>query len=964
MQSNLQQEGAVQWQKATEENAMMTQTQTREAVSFGPFSLVPNERLLTRDGKPVDLGTRALDIVLALVARPQEVVGKDVLLRAVWPGVTVEESSLRFHIAGLRKVLGDGKDGARYITTLPGRGYCFVAPVARSSDRGETQAPAARAHETNLPARPIGMLGRDDDVARLSSLLGFVRLVTVVGAGGIGKTTVAAALGHHLMQSFSGSVLFVDLGMLSDPKLVATAVASMLGLSVQAEDATPALIAYLREKPLLLILDTCEHLIEAVATLAARIFAEAPRVQILATSRETLQVEGEHVYRLEPLACPPDDPGLTAAVARTFPATQLFVERAVASGARLDLSDAEAAIVVAICRKLDGVALAIELAARRVGSYGLDQTAQLLDQRLTLLWVGPRTAPARQKTLQATLDWSYGLLSEVERIVLRRLAIFVGHFSLDAALAVATGDSVDHVAVFTAIDSLVAKSMVATRPVGAMMRYRLLDTTRAYALEMSLADAEFPELAVRHATYYRRWLEQAATDWPALSSGADRTPYFAGINNVRAALEWCFGTNGDLGMGVGLAAAAAPFFWAMSLLPECHRWSQQALQALGEAGSGSSEEMHLQAGLGTALMNMHGGSDAARAALERSLAVAKERGDAPGQMGLLGMLHMFHLRGGEYRTALSYIRRSSTVAESSEDPAAIALAHCMSGRLSLVMGDLGKAQTALDASQRYWSRPQPTSTIYLAADRHYRPGIALARTLWLRGFPTQAVERAERTIDDVKDHPVSLTGALAWAIGGFLWAGEVDRAEAHTDQFIADAASHALGPNVAVGLGLKGQLAICRDHAEAGVTYLRSSLEKLHAARYRLMNTEFSISLAQGLAAMGRNIEAAALIDRTIAAVEANGDMVYLPELLRVKAGLPSIEGHAEVLLTHALDLSRRQGARAWELRVATDLARHWTGQNRADAARALLQPVLDGFTEGLDTADLKTAKRILESIP
>ena len=213
---------------------------------------------------------------------------------------------------------------------------------------------------------------------------------------------------------------------------------------------------------------------------------------------------------------------LTAEFARTFPATQLFVERAMASGARLDFDDAEATIVVDICRKLDGVALAIELAARRVEAYGLHQTAALLDRRLSLLWPGPRTAPPRQKTLQATLDWSYGLLSNVERLVLRRLAVFVGHFTLDAALAVATSANVDQLAFFSAIDSLIAKSMVVTRPVRTMMRYRLLETTRAYILGVSSDDPEISELAVRHATYFRRWLEQSGNEWVTLSSGVEQ----------------------------------------------------------------------------------------------------------------------------------------------------------------------------------------------------------------------------------------------------------------------------------------------------------------------------------------------------------------------------------------------------------------------------------------------------------
>ena len=445
--------------------------QSQEVISFGPFSLVASERLLSRDGLPVELSGRAFDILLTLLSRPNEVIGKNQLLAQVWPDVTVEEGSLRFHMANLRKTLGDGKDGARYISTLPGRGYCFVAPISRSSNRGQAPAPLAVSFpQTNLPARLIGMIGRDDDVLKLSARLNAARFVTIVGSGGVGKTTVGIAVGHHLIEAFAGAVLFIDLGMLGDPNLVPTVTASMLGLSVQSTDALPSLITYLRDKRILLILDTCEHLIEAVATLASRIFNEAPQAHILATSRETLQVDGEQVYRLEPLACPPDDAALTAATAEQFPATQLFVERARASGARLDFNDAEAAVVVDICRKLDGVALAIELAARRVEAYGLHQTAALLDQRLTLAWAGPRTAPPRQKTLQATLDWSYGLLSEVERTVLRRLAVFVGHFTLDAALTVVTSANVGQNVVFGAIDSLVAKSMVATRPIGAMMR--------------------------------------------------------------------------------------------------------------------------------------------------------------------------------------------------------------------------------------------------------------------------------------------------------------------------------------------------------------------------------------------------------------------------------------------------------------------------------------------------------------
>jgi hypothetical protein len=305
---------------------------------------------------------RVRSILFALASRPNEPVSKRDLLAWVWPEEMVEEGSLRFHIAALRKTLGDGKDGAHYITTLAGRGYCFVAPIARPSAPVAAPVPEARAlRHADLPDRLSRMVGRAKDVLAVSQLLAVERFVAIVGSGGVGKTTVAVA--HDLLTLFDGAVLFIDLGTLIAPDLTGTAVASMLGLSVQSDDATPSVIAHLRDKRIFLVFDTCEHLVEAAAPLMARIFADAPQVYMLATSREALRVEGEHVYKLEPLAVPPDDPALTASVVETFPAIQVFVERAVAGGARLDLSDANAAVVADICRKLDGVALAIELAA-------------------------------------------------------------------------------------------------------------------------------------------------------------------------------------------------------------------------------------------------------------------------------------------------------------------------------------------------------------------------------------------------------------------------------------------------------------------------------------------------------------------------------------------------------------------------------------------------------------------------
>ena len=943
---------------------------TSDAVSFGPFNLAASERLLTKDGVPVDVGARALDILIALAARAHEVVSKRDLLAQVWPDTVVDEGSLRFQVAGLRKALGDGKDGARYITTVAGRGYCFVAPVSRPGGWGDVHAEAA-AHvlPTNLPGRLTGMVGRSDDALMLSAQLAVARFVTVVGSGGVGKTTVAVAVGHDLVEAFAGAVVFVDFGALGDPALTATAVASLLGLSVQSDDPTPGLIAFLRDKRILLILDTCEHLIEAVASLAQRILSAAPRVHILATSREALRAEGEHVFKLGPLACPPADPGLTAASIRTFPAVELFLERAAAGGARLDLSDADAAVVADICRALDGVALAIELAAGRVEAYGLQQTAALLDQRLPLLWPGQRTAPPRQRTLQATLDWSYGLLSELERTVLRRLAVFVGHFTIEAALEVAASTAVDQDRLFAAVDGLVAKSIVAVRPVGAMVRYRLLDATRVYALQIGAHDPELADLATRHAAYCRRWLGQTGSRWPSLSSAAERALHLAGLGNVRAALEWCFGPSGDTEAGVELAAAAAPVFLSTSLLPECQRWSERAISALGEAGRGGPVEMHLQAALGVSLMFTRGGGHAAHVALSRSLAIAEERGGAIDQLRLLGPLNMFHLRTGDYKAALRDARRCSAIAGTVEDPVAVTLAHSVLGISLHLSGDLGGARRELEAALRDAPRDQRTTTVYLGFEGRCLAGAVLARTLWLQGQPVQALERARQTVEDAArmDHPLTLSIALIWAISVFLWTGDLRGAEQYVDRLISCAEANSLTPYFLVGRGFKGELAIRRGDAGSGVESLRSCLQELHAAPYELLTTAFNISLVQGLAAVGRFAEGVTLIDEAIRATKANGDVCYMPELLRVKGGLLSMPrsrgGDAEACFMQSLEISRRQSAGAWELRAGVDLAALLAAQGRGDSARAFLQPIFERFAEGLDTADLKAAERLLATL-
>lgn len=935
-------------------------------LSFGPFSVTPHERLVTRDGVALPLGARAFDTLMALMSRPNQVVSKWDLMALVWPGLAVEEANLRFHVAALRKALGDGKDGARYITTLSGRGYCFVAPISQTGvTQSQRPAPRPELPPVKLPNRLQRMVGRDDAIAAVSDKLVSSRFVTIAGPGGVGKTAVAVAIAHDLLETFSDAAHFVDLAALSDPDLVITSVLLMLGLPAETDDPLPALLAHLRDKRMLLILDNCEHVIAAAAPLAADIFHAAPHVHILATSREALRVEGEQVYRLAPLGVPPDGAALTAAAAQTYPALQLFLERATAGGAQIALDDANAAIVAGICRKLDGMALAIELAAGRVEAYGLAQTAALLDERLNLLWQGQRTAPPRQKTLQATLDWSYGLLSDIERLVLRRLAVFAGHFTLDAALEVVPDERVDQAHLFDAVDSLVAKSMVAPRPIGAMMRYRLLDTTRAYLFEIEPDDAA---LATRHATYYRRWLEQAGTTWATVPSADERAIHFSALHNVRAALDWCFGPDGDRGIGIALAAAAAPIFLAMSLLIECRRWSERALLAITPSSRGSAEEMHIQAALGLTLMFTRGGSEAARGALSRSLAIAEARGDGVNQLQLLGRMHIFHQRMGEFDAALGYAQQSLAVARSLGDPASIAVAHSLLG-VSLHLA--GRHRDALEMLEVAWQGPgtERISTVY-GFDHRNRAGITLARELWLLGRPAEALQLARQTVTEAAqmDHPITLCIALIWAVSIDLWNGDLNGADENIDRFIAHANSRSMGPYLAVGRGVKGELAIRRGDAAGGVETIRTCLRELHDAGYELLTTTFNIALVEGLLALEQIEQSARLIDDAIRLVEQGGDHLYMPELLRMKGRVllalpePEVE-QAEACLVQSLDLGRSNGARAWELRAAIDLAGFVAERGRRDEAKRLLESALDGFAEGSETADITSAYGLLDTL-
>src|SRR5882672_1423015 len=567
--------------------------QNGKVLSFGPFELSIGNRLLTNGTKVVPLGARAMDILIVLVEQANKVVSRRTLIERVWPKRGAEEVSLRVHISALRKTLAQSDPARRYIANVPGRGYSFVVPTMSPSVETSEIDLASR---SRLPARLARMVGRNDAIATIQAKLAAQKFVTIVGPGGIGKTTVAVAVTHEMRSIFDGRVRFVDLSSLGDAALVAPAVASSFGLTIQTNDVVPALIDHLLEAPTLLVLDGCEHLIDGASALAEKLFCRVPTLHLLATSREALRVEGENVHELAALGCPPDDQAISASRALEYPAVQLLVDRVRAVRGHFELADADAPIAAGICRRLDGIALAIELAAGRVDVYGLGKTASLLDDHLNLSWAGRRTAAARHQTLNAALEWSYDLLDERERLVLSRLGVFSGGFSFEAATAVVADDKIDEARVSDCVWELRSKSLIAAY--GHQSRLRLLDTTRAFALQRLANGHEQNHFRRRHALYFcdlfRQGAAMDASGWPK-ALGIE-------VDNLGAALNWAFSGAGDAGIGIELAAASAGTWMGMSLLTECREWMAKAISRLDDVHSGTRQEMVIQAALASCMM--------------------------------------------------------------------------------------------------------------------------------------------------------------------------------------------------------------------------------------------------------------------------------------------------------------------------------------------------------------------------
>ncbi|MBE9606981.1 winged helix-turn-helix domain-containing protein [Acetobacteraceae bacterium H6797] len=753
-------------------------SQASRLFRFGQFGLALPQRLLTHDGKPVRLGGRAMEILVALLEQAGELVPRDALFARVWPDTVVDESALRVHLSALRKALQEGGlDGA--IVNESGRGYRFVAPLLGAEKPAPVAAPAAQPAAHHLPTGLGRIVGREETVEALGEQLPSRRFLSIVGPGGIGKTTVAIAIARHVRVG--GAVSFIDFAPIGDQALVPSAVAAALGVPVTGTDPVPDIAAFLGGAPALLLLDNCEHILDAAASLAERLLGACPNLMLLVTSREPLRAEGEWVHRLPALQVPAPGQVLTPEEALGFSALRLFADRASAVRGDFAITEGNVQALADICRRLDGIPLAIEFAAVRVDILDLPTLAARLDDRFRLLTKGRRTALMRHQTLRATLDWSYDLLDETAKLVLRRIALFRAGFDMESVLPVAAFGAVDEVAAFDAMTDLVAKSMVVSDMSSGRAQFRLLDTTRYYGLEKLAETPDAREARRRHAIFCRDLIADPAAAWEGKAPREWIGVHSRRIDDIRAAIAWAFGPEGDLALGMELVMASAYLWFHLSLPNEFLGMAEAAIRAAeGTPLANSPAQAEVLAAYGHALWHARGPVPAMAEAFATAVRVAREQGDLPLELRASWGIWAQRILEGLYEQSLADAEAFQAMIGSVE-----ALSNEQTGRHMLAlsyhfMGDHVRGRALIDEVIARDQDPQRANHAnHAQVDGRVAAHSLLMRLQWFGGEREAALRLARENAAETLalDHDLTLCYGLAiGSIPVLLWAGEREEA--------------------------------------------------------------------------------------------------------------------------------------------------------------------------------------------
>ncbi|MGB3123051.1 MAG: winged helix-turn-helix domain-containing protein [Pseudomonas sp.] len=900
---------------------------TESAIGFGPFLLLARQHVLLRNGEPVTLGSRALYLLIALVTRAGELLEKSELISYAWPKVVVEECNLRAQIVALRRALGDDGNFS-YIVTVPGRGYRFVAPVTLQAVGEESlPVPSAKVEEPSLPAPAGEVIGREALIANLAGQVISQRFVTITGPGGIGKTTVAMAVAHHLANEFNLDTCFVDMAPATSGQWVAGMLASALGIQTISDDPLHSIAATLAERRLLLVLDNCEHVLPAIADAAETLLRSAPHCCVLTTSREPLRAEGERVHDLAPLQVPDEHASLSACEALAWSGVRLFVERVRALDPDFVFNDADVAAVCAICRKLDSNALAIEIAAARVRTFGIQDLVGLLDGSFRLQMTGRRTALARHRSLSATLDWTYGMLSEDEQAMLRQLAVFTGSFTLDAVKAMTASSTLDPRNALPLLESLMDKSLLIAGESQLLKRYRLLETTRAYALEKLIEHGEANSTAQHHAHYALGVLQEAGRTLDGLSPQTWIALYGSEINTIRSALDWAYSSTGNLSLGIELTLGGVPLWLRLSLVSECRTWVDKGLASDAVTPLPVRQHMLLQTALASVLMLTYGTSGPMREAWRQVREDARELDDAEHKMRALWGLWTDRCGCNQYAEALELAERYIALNNSGNQQLlgkrmrAVALFH---------MGDLAGARQNIDEALG-----SPSAARSHIIDVHFDQRIAArclkAKVQLLEGDVDPALRLIGTCVEEAVslDHPATLWYTLCLgAIPLALLASNLPKMRYYLGLLQDSTTRQDLHIWRQMRLCFESILLIRQGSPEEGVPQLGEALHHLQgqgdSQLYSLLRCEYAL----GLARLGVEKLALEVLEDTLQLAIGRHERWFVPQMLRIKAQLTLRQGHygsvdkAKVLLRQAWVDAQLAGAHFWRAQIATDLAR------------------------------------------
>jgi len=928
------------------------------AVSFGPYYLDFSAQTLWRDGEHVKVGKRALAILCILLERPGRLVSKSELFERVWPGSSVDEANLRMQVAALRKAIGEHAADIVSVTAL---GYRFIGePSAPSSDE-----PPSRPFRFQAPAAAEEPLGREQNIASISEALGRHRLVSIVGPGGIGKTTLALAIAKELGGLYRDGVSFVDLGLLTDARLVPAAVAASLHQPVGPGDLVAEILVYLRSRNLLIILDCCDQVVADAALLAEQVLQAAPNVHIIATSREVLRAQGELVEQIEALETPLWTTALSAADAMSFSAIQLFARSARSGAGGFQVVDENAGLVAEICRRLDGIPLAIEFAASMATVLGLDAVREGLDQRFAVLTLGRRTALPRHRTLEATVAWSYDLLSANERTVLRRLANFVGWFTMDAAVKVGSSDLISEAEARGITISLAGKSQLSVNWRSGPARYRLAETTRVFAHQQA-APVERGQAARMHARYHLDLLD--GVDWEAYDAREERGMMVGRLEEVRVALDWAYGQGEDKDLAVQLTLAAERLWLELSLFAECIQRMTQALALLDDAPASRAFRMRALTGIGTAKLYAFT-RQTGPLEFEEAFQLADAENDHAHKLRTTWGLCHYHLLTRVHAKPLVYADRFRAIASERPGSPEVCIGDHLAGYSYYCDGLLVQARHHFEKFLAEYTSPPRHHAILMGYAKRVSGEAGLSWCLLFQGYPEKALAHAENTIVEARklNHgPTTFfaLGLTACCIALYSWDSVA------SDRHLA--ALDALGIEYEhwrpVILAYRGMQARQRGDPESACMLIEQALTSgpIGAGAQHPL---FLVELADARRLCGDYAGARQATDLADACRDGTHEIVTRSNVLRARAQIALGEGgdanlhDAEALLLEAIALSREQDASLLELNAAVPLSKILSSQGRVSEARGVLEAAIARTAEGHHLPPAKSAVDALQAL-